>query len=75
MRGFQMSPLLIRELSVEFPVSSGLGHFHCGKAKMANIGAKKAKDPPWTIGSLTPNVHCSNVTRPDVNNMVLRTSP
>jgi len=51
-----MSSLLISELSVELPVSSGFGHFHCGRDKMANVGVRKAKVPPWMIGSLTPIV-------------------
>jgi len=74
MRGFQMSSLLIGELSVVLPESSCFGHVHCGKDKMAYVGAINANVPPWTIGSLTPNKLCSKVTSPDTKYMVLRTS-
>ena len=31
------------------------GHLNSGRVKMAKVGARKVKVPPWTIGSLEPD--------------------
>lgn len=33
-------------------MTSGAGHDHSGRFKIANVGTKKANVPPWTIGNL-----------------------
>lgn len=37
---------------VMLAITSGAGHFHSGRLRMAKVGTRKANVPPWIMGNL-----------------------
>ena len=46
------------------------GHWNLSRLRMAMVGTRKEKVPPWMMGRRHPRMTWSRVTRPETNRMV-----
>ena len=51
------------ENSYLFPFSTNsFGHLNPSRLKMAKVGARKEKVPPWIMGSLKNKIHITDIS-------------